>query len=469
MKNDRAIPPFKATRIRLIVGIPIIIFLFSFSSGMLVLYMAKSAGLEQPRVMITSTLWVLAMAGVALLSGILLALGITRPLKELKRKGEEVLNPLAPQPQLSEIDDLAQVFNQMVFSMSRFIQDSQIIDNLPEGLIILDVSGVVTKSNKIADEIFGIPLEGRTYQEAIPSDPINEMFLDSVTTGFRPYPAPYPREIRFKNIHGHIFAIWVSCFPLNDPLGLGISIKNMEELEQIRDKIRQTESLAQIGTLSSILSHEIKNPLGSIRGLLELMHEGLAPEEKRKDYVDRIIREIDRLANISEDFLALVRMDEGSLESREPIDLTDLLRQALFMTQHEFQDKKISLAEDYATDFPLVNGDPERLTQAFVNLLINAFQAAPERGRVSVNTERLASGLSVCIYNSGSYIPPSDRESIFMPTYSTKQHGTGFGLFLAKRIIAAHRGAIEIRSEPEAGTTFCVSFPLNDKGGTRAG
>ncbi|MFH1489077.1 MAG: ATP-binding protein [Pseudomonadota bacterium] len=419
--------------------------------------------------MITSTLWVLAMAGVALLSGILLALGITRPLKELKRKGEEILNPFTLQAHQSEIDDLAQVFNQMVFSMNQFIQDSQIIDNLPEGLIILDASGVITKSNKLADEIFGIPLEGRTYQETIPSDPVNEMFLDCVPTAFRRYPAPYPRETRFKNIHGHIFSILVSCFPLNAPYGLGISIKNMEELEQIRDKIRQTESLAQLGTLSSILSHEIKNPLGSIRGLLELIQEGLVPEEKRKDYVDRIIREIDRLTNLSEDFLGLVRLDEGSLDVREPINLTDLLGQALFMTQHEFQDKKISPVEDYATDLPPVNGDPERLTQAFVNLIINAFQAAPEGGRVSVTTERLVSGLSVCIYNSGSYIPPADRESIFMPTYSTKQRGSGFGLFLAKRIIAAHGGAIEIRSEPEAGTTFCISFRLNDKGGTRAG
>lgn len=458
MKNDELFPQFKMTRIRLIVSIPIIVFLFSFSSGMLVLYLGRHIALREPQAMLSSALWVLAMAGVALLSGVLLAFGITKPLKEMKQKGEEILSPLPLSSQYSEIDELAQIFNQMVFSLSKFFQDHQIIENLPEGLIVLDPSGTISNANKIADEIFGVNLYGRTYQEAIPPHPTNMTFLKYMERSLSGKQVHLPQEIRLKNIHGQVSSLWVSCFPFKDKNDIAISIKSMEELQHIRKQIRQTENLAGLGTLASILSHEIRNPLGSIRGLLELINEGLPPDDRRKTYVDRIIQEVDRLTRISGGLLDLFHLDELNL--KDTVSLKDILKQAISLNQHEFQKKKIHLLEKYEDKLPLMKADSEKLSQAFVNFILNAFQATPEEGRVSVTTESLPSGISICIHNSGSYIPPEERESIFLPSYSTKEHGSGFGLFLAHRIITAHQGSIEVDSDKEDGTTFRIGLPL---------
>jgi len=468
MKNNKIPSPFKATRIRLIISIPVIVFLFSFSSGMLVLYLDRHTVLREPPAMLAGTLWVLAMAGVALFCGVLLALGITKPLKEMKHKGEEILALLPFATQYSEVDELFQVFNQMIFSLSKFFQDHQIIENLPEGLIALDPAGTITSANRIAEEIFGLDLHGLTYQESIPIHSTNITLLECIAKSLSGEQAHLPREIRFRNIHGQVSSLWVSCFPFKDKNDMAISIKDMKELRHIRKQIRQTESLAELGTLASILSHEIRNPLGSIRGLLELINEGFSADEPRKTYVDRIVREVDRLTHITENLLDLIRLDdEDVMNLKEPLNLNDLLRHVLSLNQYEFQNKKISVVEKYEDKLPLIKADSEKLIQVFVNLTINAFQAEPEGGRISVTTAKLPSGISIRIHNSGSYIPPEDRASIFLPAYSTKQHGSGFGLFLAQRIIGAHHGTLEVRSEPEEGTTFCIEFPLNDKGGRR--
>jgi PAS domain S-box-containing protein len=465
MKNNEFLSKFKAARIRLIVGIPVTMFLFTLSSGVLALSLTKSTflGGHQARLS-TALLVILAMAVTALFGGILLAHGITKPLKEMKRKGEEILSSPVLPPQHNEISELAQVFNQMSFSLSQFIKDHQILENLPEGLIVIDPSGTIITANKMVEEIFGADLKGRPYWEAIPHDPQNMAFLESVDRALRGESFALPQEIKIRNINKQVSTLWVSISPFKDKKGIAISIKDLRELRRIRDQIRRAESLAGLGTLASILSHEIKNPLGSIRGLLELLYGTFSPEDRRRTYVHRTIQEIDRLIRISEDLLGLLRMDV--LDMKDAVDLNDLLREALSLNQYEFKAKKIAVQEKYDEDLPCIKADPEKLTLALVNFIINAFQATPEGGQVSVATERIPYGISIHIHNSGSYIPPEDRESIFLPSYSTKAHGSGFGLFLAQRIILAHNGTIEVQSDPEEGTTFRIDLPLDYEGGS---
>ncbi len=459
MKNDEFLSQFRATRIRLIIAIPVVMFLFTFGSGILALFLTRPP-FGESEAMLTTTLWILTMSGVALFGGILLALGITRPLKKMKQKGEEILSSPSLPPQHSEIDDLAQVFNQMTFSLNQFLKDHQILENLPEGLIFLEASGTVISVNKKAEEIFGSDLDSRPYWEVIPHHSQNKSFLKRVDRALRGDGFLLSQETKIRNTNGQDLTLWVGISPLKEKKGIIISLKDLEELRRIRDQIRRAESLAGLGTLTSILSHEIKNPLGSIRGLLELIQEGFSSEDRRKTYVDRTIQEIDRLTHLSEDLLDLFHLD--ALDLNDAVNINDLLREALALNQHEFQAKNISVQEKYEEDLPHIKADPEKLTQTFVNLIINAFQATPDGGQVSVTTEGVPFGISIRIHNTDSYIPPENRDSIFLPSYSSKKGGSGFGLFLAQRIILVHQGSIEVESDTKEGTTFRIELPFED-------
>lgn len=460
LKNNDFPSQFRATRIRLIIAIPVVMFLFTFGSGMLALLLTRLVFRGESQGMLTTAVWILTMSGVALFGGILLTLGITRPLKKMKQKGEEILSLPSIPLQHSEIDSLAQVFNRMTFSLNQFLKDHQILENLPEALIALDQSGTIISSNKKAEEIIGSGLNGRPYWEALSPHSQNKSFLKRVDRVLRGDGFLLPQETKIRNTNGQVSTFWVGFSPLKEKKGVIISLKDLKELRRIREQIRRAESLAGLGTLTSVLSHEIRNPLGSIRGLLELIQEAFSSEDRRKTYVDRIIQEVDRLTYLSEDLLGLLHLD--ALDLKDAVNLNDLLREALALNQHEFQAKHISVQEKYEENVPPIKVDPEKLSQAFVNVIINAFQATPDGGQVSVTTEGVPSGISIHIHNSGSYISPEERDSIFSPSYSTKTRGSGFGLFLAQRIILAHDGSIEVESDTKQRTTFRIELPLTE-------
>lgn len=454
----------RSARIRLIVGIPATTALFALSTGILGFSLPRIASPAEPRLMLYKTLLVLAMTGVALFAGILLAYGITKPLKEMKKRGEEILSSPSLPSQHNEISDLSQVFNQMYFSLSQFIKDHQILDNLPQGLIILDDKGTIVTANRLSEKILGSSLCGRSYREVIQPHPQSMAFLACVEKALRGEQDHFSQEITLRNKQGEVSFLWVSIFPLDHPKGIAVSLKDINELGQVRKQIRRAETLAGMGTLISILSHEIRTPLGSIRGLLELLHEGLPAEDRKKNYVRRVIQEIDRLIHISEDILDFASIDE--LELEDGVNLNHLLEQSLAWGRHEFRAKNISILEKYEEELPLVRADASKLYRAFLNLVINAFQATPEGGRISLSTKRVPSAISIRIHNTGSYIKPEELESIFRPSYSTKPDGSGFGLFLAKRIVLSHNGTIDVKSDPEEGTTFRIELPLGEEGGT---
>lgn len=455
---------FRSVRIRLIVGIPATTGLFTLASGIVGLSLTRAGSPTESRFALYAALLVLAMTGVAIFAGILLAYGITKPLKEMKKRGEELLSSPSLSSQYNEISDLSRVFNQMYFSLSQFIKDHQILENLPQGFIILDLNGIIVNANKLAEKILGSGLHGCSYQEVIQPHPGSMAFLECVEKALRGEEEHFSREIKLINKQGEVSSLWVSIVPLDNNKGIVISIKDIKELNLIRDQIRRTESLAGMGTMVSILSHEIRTPLGSIRGLLELLHEGLPSEDRRKNYVQRAIEEVDKLIDISEDVLELASI--GELEQEDNVNINDILQQSLASSRHEFQAKKISVLEEYEENLPLVRADSGKLYRAFLNMIINAFQATPEGGQISMSTKRLPSAVSIRIHNTGSYIQPEERESVFRPSYSTKPRGCGFGLFLARRIVLAHKGTIEVESDPEEGTAFYIELPLNKEGGT---
>lgn len=443
---------------RLIIAVPITLMAFTLGSGFLTFSLIRKGPLGAMTSNIYVGIWILIMGGVAFLTGLVMAYGITNPLRKMVKKGEEILSSPKASSHYNEISVLTDVFERITFSLDQFLQDHQILENLREGIITLDVSGAIISSNKVAERFFGSELRGRPYWEVLPSCPENQSFIQRVRKALRGEGFLLSQEERLKNRNNEEFTLWVSISHLNEPKGIIISLKDLLELKQTRDQIRYTERLAEIGAFSSSLSHEIKNPLGSMRGLLELLQKDLPPEDRKRDYVDRAIQEVDRLSNLTENLLGLLYVER--LKWEPGVNVNEVLSQTLSLARHDFFAKNLIIEEKYGEDLPPIEADSEKLGQAFLNLILNAFQQTPEGGYFSLSTTLLPSAISIQFHNSGSYIPPEEKERLFTAFFTTKPHGTGLGLFLARRIVALHQGKIEVESNLEKGTTFRIELPL---------
>jgi nitrogen-specific signal transduction histidine kinase len=223
--------------------------------------------------------------------------------------------------------------------------------------------------------------------------------------------------------------------------------------------MRRTDRLASLGTLAAGVAHEVRNPLGSIKGLVQLLKEDLDDAQKRH-YAEVIIQEVDRLNRVVEDLLKLAQPG-----SREPktCRLNDLVRRAVILAGFEKMSKEIVLKEDYDDQIPEMKAEGERLVQALLNVLLNAVQAIPKSGEVWVKTA-LVKGASdrraaIEIGNTHSTIQIKDLKKIFDPFYTTKEQGTGLGLSIAHQIITFHGGKIGVESGNDE-TVFTIELPI---------
>ncbi len=235
-----------------------------------------------------------------------------------------------------------------------------------------------------------------------------------------------------------------------------VSTDERQRAELVKNRIQQIEYLADLGAFSLGLAHEIKNPLGYLRGLTELIGRDLSDDDPKRAYVRTIINGIDRLDSITEEVLALARIEQMELELK-PVKIEEILGEALAISEHKYAGKKIHVHQSYDKNLQEVSGNHEKLVQVFSNIIINAFEATPEDGTITISTESMIpSVLLIHIKNTGSYIPPEEREKLFQPFFTKKKNGIGLGLFITKHIIIALSGTIGVESDPLTGTVFSV-------------
>jgi two-component system NtrC family sensor kinase len=229
-------------------------------------------------------------------------------------------------------------------------------------------------------------------------------------------------------------------------------------------QLRQSERLAAVGRLAAHVTHEVRNPLNSIRLNVELLQEDVAdfePEAGRM--LASIVREVDRLTDITDQYLRLVRLPEPK---PKPTNLAELVRDvtAFLAPEMERANVAVELSLEPALTVPIDEG---QIRQALLNLWRNAREAMPEGGALQITLVLEKGHARLCLADSGSGIPETEREKIFDLFYTTKQHGTGLGLPLTLQIIAAHGGRIECLARAGGGTVFEVWLPRAELGTTQ--
>jgi two-component system nitrogen regulation sensor histidine kinase GlnL len=219
------------------------------------------------------------------------------------------------------------------------------------------------------------------------------------------------------------------------------------------------------------VAHEMRNPLGAIRGAVHLLARELSPEPRLAEYTDVMLKEVDRVNRIIESLLDLGRPVQVR---RVPLNLHQILERVILLTGERAAAAGVSVARRYDPSLPPILGDEDRLLQVFHNLVGNAIEAMKTGGRLTVTTRvsrnplygkmDLGAGqrtmVEVALADEGGGIPAAARARIFDPFFTTKERGLGLGLALCHRIVEEHRGAIHVESEEGRGTTVTCFLPI---------
>jgi two-component system, NtrC family, sensor kinase len=228
-------------------------------------------------------------------------------------------------------------------------------------------------------------------------------------------------------------------------------------LEEREQRLIRSERLAAVGKIAAQITHEVRNPLSSIGLNAELLEEELAGSSaEARELVRSIIKEVDRLGEITEQYLRFARLPRPKIEKE---DLNDIVASLLVFLKEELAARKITVETRLAPDLPPIPADENQLRQALLNLLRNGAEAMRDGGRLTVATSAGHGEVRVSIADTGEGIALEHRVKIFDPFFSTKEGGTGLGLALTQQIVVEHGGGIDVESELGRGTTFTVRLP----------
>jgi signal transduction histidine kinase len=236
-------------------------------------------------------------------------------------------------------------------------------------------------------------------------------------------------------------------------------------LEQAQAEARRSERLAALGQLSAGLAHEIRNPLGVIKGSAEMLTQKLqASDELARELAGYISTEVNRLSALVTEFLDFARPLHAQ---PHPADLIALLDRVLQIVADRFVGKQsVRVERDYASGLPLVPLDESLCEQAFLNLVQNAYEAMEAGGTLRIEvqpaTQNDREGVQLRLADTGPGVPEELREEIFNPFVTTKKTGVGLGLSIVSKIVDGHHGSIHVENGPEGGAVFAIFFPLEE-------
>jgi signal transduction histidine kinase len=238
-----------------------------------------------------------------------------------------------------------------------------------------------------------------------------------------------------------------------------------EMIIEMEGELRKAERLSAIGELGAVLAHEIRNPLASIKGTAEILKDDLHPGDRKYEFLEILVKESERLNRVVEDFLRMARPQRVKLGDCDVMkELGNVI--ALVSSEARKHDVRLELKQ---TRLPLVGGDPEKLRQAFLNIILNGLQATPPGGGVSISGSCEGGGdegpgwIGLSFSDTGSGMSGETMEKIFEPFYTERAEGTGLGLAITRKIIEGHGGKIEVKSEVGKGTEFLLRLPVKGK------
>jgi two-component system, NtrC family, sensor histidine kinase PilS len=330
--------------------------------------------------------------------------------------------------------------------------NQEVIESLPSGLFTTDVTGTVLMFNRAAERITGIK-----------RDSVIGRSIDSVLPYFTfPFTEGRKEETITANGIQKIIGLTISALAglAESAKGFIVVFQDLTKIKHLELEIQQKEKWAAIGELSSNIAHEIRNPLASLKGSIQMLRENAISENYKDRLMEIALQEMDRLNRIITDFLMYSRPSPPELQKFDVHDLLDSTVDLLTATEHD--GGRVVIKKDYSGTIT-VNADPQKIRQVFWNLGLNAMEAMPESGELLISTQNEDAEVEIVFKDTGSGIEESTVKKIFYPFFTTKEQGTGLGLAIAYRIVEEHKGRITVESASGIGTTFRVILPKADE------
>ncbi|MDT3778995.1 PAS domain S-box protein [Nitrospira sp. MA-1] len=282
---------------------------------------------------------------------------------------------------------------------------------------------------------------------------------------------PFQSSYRIRTMEGTVKWVWEQGCGIFSETGEIVGIEgyvvDITQQRALEEQLRKTERLAELGTLASGMAHEIGTPMNVILGRAELLMRK-APDEPTRRGLETIVNQVERITKIMNQLLSFARKRPAE---RQGVNLEAVMIDVLDVLQERLGTQHIQIIKTVTPQLPKVLADPDHMNQVFLNLILNACQAMPDGGTLSLTLHSTGDTVELTVEDTGSGIPQEQLSKIFDPFFSTKAvgEGTGLGLTVVHGILQEHQGAIRVTSVPGQGTTFIVSLPIHSQEVRREG
>jgi len=343
-----------------------------------------------------------------------------------------------------------------------------LIQSISSGLILVNTKEQITHFNRAAAEILGYSSKEvvgkpftifslREKRQTMPTPFKNHHEMDSRREGiiFRKDKVKIP--IGF-NITDHLDS-------RGGKIGKIVSFRDMTNVLKLQEEILRMDRLVSLGELSSGIAHEIRNPLAGIKTTAQALGEEMGQDDPKREYLNRITKEIDRLNALLNTFFSFAKPQKLSLVV---CNIRDIVNEIIPLLIKDIANRGINFTEEYARDLPKVRVDFNQMRQVFLNLFLNAIQAMPNGGELKIKAQPIALAplvnpgkdyVRISISDTGKGISAHGINKIFDPFFTTRSKGIGLGLSITYQIIKKHGGSIKVESRVDRGTTFILTLP----------
>ncbi|HEX6278451.1 MAG TPA: ATP-binding protein [Pyrinomonadaceae bacterium] len=335
----------------------------------------------------------------------------------------------------------------------------RIIESIRSGLITTDLDGRIFTFNSAASEITGFTadaVKGSSIFDLIPGIRKN---LDEASRESDEIQSRFEADLHTPE--GFVVRIGYSVARLyseeQESSGYIITFQDLTEIRSMEESIRRKDRLAAVGRVGAGLAHEIRNPLGAMRGAIQVLESSMPPNSVQTDLMGIILRESDRLNSIITNFLSYAKPKVGNYSE---IDLREAIRDTVTLLRHSPDLKDLhEIVEQLPANPLFVSADHTQIQQVFWNLTRNAIQAMPDGGTLSITLESAMSDRARIVFaDTGKGMSPEQVEQLFEPFAKSTTGGTGLGLSIVYQIIRDHNGTINVRSAEGEGTTITIEL-----------
>ncbi|HRR25930.1 MAG TPA: PAS domain S-box protein [Acidobacteriota bacterium] len=338
-----------------------------------------------------------------------------------------------------------------------------VLDTCLDAVVTIDTEGRILSFNPSAERIFGYTEAEVLGQEISllvppPADVEHKTFIQQFLRTRRSNVVGRGREVTGMRRNGERFPLYlvVSEVQFDDRVYFAGIARDLTDYKRLQSEMVQSQQLAAVGEMAASVAHEIKNPLAGISGAIEILRDTLAPDDYRREIMQEILSEVERLDDTVRDLLAFSRPWNPDLQW---CNLRELVERVASSFQEQEEAWELSYRFEGPADIP-VRLDPWLFEKVMWNLLGNARDAMPQGGgRIAFSLDQGPGFVEVSIQDSGRGIPEDLLQNVFRPFFTTKNRGTGLGLAICKKIVDAHSGSIRLESAEGKGTKVILRFP----------